>query len=215
MMRSLPMFAIMSVFICAFTFAQEDALNVKEITEKLQARSGMIDDAVATFQQHVKFGYSSIEQSFSGTLSLKKPNKYRIESDQQVVVTDGTTVWAYTPANNQVLIDRYKENENSLSPDKFLLNLPATYYVSLVGTEKMGDATVHVLKLVPKDDRSFVRSVKVWVDGNTWNARRIQLVDVNDTETTYVISDLKLNTNISPKTFTFSPPAGIEIVDLR
>lgn len=196
-------------------FAQDAGPTVKEITEKIQSRSSMIDDAVATFQQHVKFGYSSIEQSFSGTLSLKKPNRYRIESEQQVVVTDGTTVWAYSPANNQVLIDRYKENENSLSPDKFLLNLPATYYVTLVGSEKSAGSTIHILKLVPKDDRSFVRSVKVWVDGTTWNARRIMLVDVNDTETTYLISELKLNTNIPLKTFTFSAPAGTEVVDLR
>jgi chaperone LolA len=203
------------VFCAASVSAQDSDPTVKEITEKIQARSSMIDDAVATFQQHVKFGYSSIEQSFSGTLSLKKPNRYRIESDQQVVVTDGATVWAYTPTNNQVLIDRYKENENSLSPEKFLLNLPATYYVSLVGSEKSAGSTRYVLKLVPKDDRSFVRSVKVWIDGATWNARRIMLVDVNDTETTYVITELKLNTNLPLKTFSFSAPAGTEVVDLR
>jgi len=72
-----------------------------------------------------------------------------------------------------------------------------------------------VLKLVPKDDRAFVRSVKVWVDGEQWSARRILIVDVNDTETTYTIRDLKLNTNVSLKTFTFVPPAGTEVVDLR
>lgn len=203
------------LFVSIAVHAQEGGPTVKEITERLQARGAMIDDAVAQFEQHVKFGYSSIEQSFGGTIALKKPNRYRIESDQQTLVTDGVTVWAYVPANNQVLVDKYKENDNALSPEKFLLDLPASYYVSLVGTEKNSGTVQYVLKLVPKDDRAFVRSVKVWVDGEQWSARRILIVDVNDTETTYTIRDLKLNTNVSLKTFTFVPPAGTEVVDLR
>jgi chaperone LolA len=195
--------------------AQEADLTVKEVTDRIQARSAMIDDAVAVFEQHVKFGYSNIEQTFNGTLSMKKPKSFRIESDQQTIVTDGATVWAYSPVNKQVLVDRYKENENSLSPEQFLLNLPSAYFISLLGTEHPAGALQYVLKLVPKNDRSFVRSVKVWVESGTWNVRRILIVDVNDTETTYVIKDITLNSNISTRTFTFVPPAGTEVVDLR
>jgi chaperone LolA len=194
---------------------QDPPLTVKEVTDRLQARSAMIDDAVAVFEQHVTFGYSNIEQTFSGTLTMKKPKSYRIESEQQTIVTDGTTVWAYAPANKQVLIDKYKENENSLSPEQFLLNLPAAYYISLLGTEHPSGPLQYVLKLVPKDDRSFVRSVKIWVESGSWNVRRILIVDVNDTETTYVIKDITLNSNVNTRTFTFIPPAGTEVVDLR
>jgi outer membrane lipoprotein carrier protein len=212
-MASRVWFLISVAAACAM--AQEQELTVKDVTGHLQARSAMVDDAVAVFEQRVKFGYSNLEQSFTGTLTMKKPKSYRIESDQQTLVTDGTTVWAYTPGNNQVLVDRYKENENSLSPEQFLVNLPAAYYVSLLGTEKSGASVLAILKLVPKDDRSFVRSVKLWIETGSWNVRRILIVDVNDTETTYLIKDIKLNTNVNVRLFTFSPPAGAEVVDLR
>lgn len=194
---------------------QEEELTVKQVTENLQRRYEMIDDATAQFEQHVKFGFSNIEQTFSGILMMKKPNHYRIESEHQTIVTDGTTVWAYSTANNQVIVDKYKENSNSISPEQFLLNLPANYYAALLGSEKTSIGTVILLKLVPKDDRSFVKSVKMSVEEEGWMVRKIIILDVNETETTYMVKEIKLNTNIKEKTFTFETPDGAEVVDLR
>jgi chaperone LolA len=195
--------------------AQEKELTVKYVTDQIQHRYEMVDDAVAQFDQQVKFGYSKIEQTFSGTLYMKKPNRYRIESEHQTIVTDGITVWAYSPANNQVIIDHYKENQNSLTPDKFMLSLPVNYYATLLGTEKGKGGEQALLKLVPKDDRSFVKMVKIWVDEKNWMVQKILILDVNETTTTYTINDMKLNGNLKERTFSFTPPVGAETVDLR
>lgn len=204
------------MFFCVIkTTAQEKELTVKQVTEQLHHRYEMIDDAVIQFEQHVKFGFSNLEQSFSGVLKMKKPKHYRIESENQTIVTDGKIVWAYSKANNQVIVDNYKENSNSISPEEFMLNLPANYYASLLGYEKRTTGNVVLLKLIPKDDRSFVKSVKISVEENAWMLRKIVIMDVNETETTYTVKDVKLNTNIKEKTFTLETPEGAEVVDLR
>jgi len=209
-------FAIVLALFCVMeTGAQEKELTVKQVTEQLQHRYEMIDDAIMQFEQHVKFGFSNIEQNFSGVLKMKKPKHYRIESEHQTMVTDGITVWAYSTANNQVIIDRYKENSNSISAEQFMLNLPANYYASLLGYEKQSTGNTILLKLVPKDDRSFVKSVKLSIEENNWLLRKIMILDVNETETTYTVKDIKLNTNVNEKTFTFETPEGAEVVDLR
>lgn len=195
--------------------AQENELTVKQVTEHLQRRYEMIDDATVQFEQHVKFGFSNIEQTFKGTLITKKPKYYHIESEHQTIVTDGTTVWAYSTENNQVIIDKYKENSNSISPEQFMLNLPANYYASLLDLEESQTSTIILLKLVPKDDRSFVKSVKLSVEEHGWLVRKIVIIDVNETETTYTVKDIKLNTNIDEDTFAFETPEGAEVVDLR
>jgi outer membrane lipoprotein carrier protein len=189
--------------------------DVKDVTQRIQRRYETIEDATARFSQHVKFGYSKIEQNFSGTLMMKKPNRYRIESEHQTLVTDGTTVWSYSPVNKQVIVDRYKENQNSLSPEQFLLNLPSNYYASILGSDQADGTSLVALRLVPKDDQSFVRSMKVWVEKETWVVRKVELVDVNDTQTVYTVHDVRLNTNIQGSAFAFSPPSGTEVVDLR
>ncbi len=195
--------------------ARQKETTVNEIVEQMQHRYETMDDAVAKFTQHVKFGFSKLEQTFHGTLTIKKPNKYRIESEHQILVTDGATVWSYSPVNKQVLVDRYKENQNSFSLNQFLVNVPSNYYTTLLGSEKANGTNVVVLKLVPKDDRSFVQSVKVWVEDGAWIVRKIIVFDVNETETAYTIEEVKLNTNVKDSLFKFNPPPGTEVVDLR
>jgi len=194
---------------------QDKEISVQTVTERMQKRYDKIESATASFTQKVKFGFSQIEQEFTGTIAMKKPNKYRIESEHQTVVTDGSTVWAYSPVNKQVVIDRYKENQNSVSPEKFLVNLPSNYYVTLLGRERDKGVSLIILKLVPKDDRSFVKTVKVWVEDGAWIVHRISILDANETETTYHLSNLQVDTKINDSRFTFSPPAGTETVDLR
>lgn len=195
--------------------ARQKEVTAKDVTENLQRRYASMQDAVAKFTQRVKFSFSKIEQNFDGTLTMKRPNKYRVESEHQTFVTDGSVIWSYSPVNKQVLVDRYKENQNTISPEKFLLNLPAQYYSTLLGREKVNKAETFVLKLVPKDDQAFIKSVKVWVEDGTWIVRKVLIVDVNDTETQYSIKEIKLNTNVNDSIFSFTPPAGTEVVDLR
>ncbi len=204
-----------SVLLCAAAFGQQKELTVNEITGKLQKRFDSIQDATARFTQHVKFGFSKIEQDFAGTLKMKKPNKYRVETEYQILVTDGATVWSYSPVNKQVLIDRYKETADSFTPEQILLNLPTNYYATLVQHEKTGGASLVVLKLVPKDDQSFIKSMKVWIDEGSWTLRKVEMIDVNDTEKTYSVQEIKMNTNLKDSTFLFTPPSGTEVVDLR
>jgi outer membrane lipoprotein carrier protein len=199
----------------SLAFSQQHEYSVKEITDKLQKKYDSLQDATAHFTQHVKFGFSKIEQSFSGTLRMKRPNKYRIETEYQTLVTDGNTVWSYSPVNKQVLIDRYKETPDSFAPEQFLLNLPANYFASLVQQEKKGETTWFALKLVPKDDQSFIKSMKVWIEEGSWVVRKVEMLDVNDTEKMYDVQEIKINTGLKDVTFTFTAPAGTEVVDLR
>ncbi len=189
--------------------------SVQEVTSRMEARYEMIDDARASFTQTVVLGYASITQTFDGTILFKKPKQYRLESEHQTIVTDGSTVWAYVPANAQVIIDTYKEQRNSVSPDEFLLTLPATYYSTVIGREDGPEGPLLLLKLTPKDDRSFVRTVRLWLLESSMEVRRIQIIDQNETETTYAISSVRLNSGIDDATFRFAAPQGTEVVDLR
>lgn len=189
--------------------------TLAEVTAGMRKRFDAMKDVTASFDQKVKFGFSNIRQEFSGTLTMKKPAMVRIESEHQTLVTDGKTVWAYSPVNKQVVIDHYKENRNTISPEQFLVSLPETYYAAILGTESTDGRELVVLKLVPKDDASFVRSVKLRVEPSTWVVRSLEIEDVNETVTTYSIRELKLNTGVDESAFAFTAPAGTDVVDLR
>jgi outer membrane lipoprotein-sorting protein len=96
-----------------------------------------------------------------------------------------------------------------------MLNLPENYYVSLIGYEETQSGNIIQLKLVPKDDRSFLKSVKLSIEEISWMIHKIVILDINETETTYIIKDIISNTDISEKNFMFETPPGAEVVDIR
>ena len=187
-----------------------------QVLEKVEEMYATVNDATAEFTQTVSFKYAKIEQSFSGTVSMKKKNKYRVESQQQTLVTDGAIVWVYSPVNNQVLIDLFRESPNTFSPEKFLVGLPKNFRATLVDDNTPEGHAATVLKLLPKSDVSkFVKSLKVWINDNDWSVRRVEYVDMNETRTVYSLKSITFNSGISDERFVFKVPEKAEVVDLR
>jgi outer membrane lipoprotein carrier protein len=211
-------FIIAAVIAFAFGSAWAQDATPSEVLERVQKKYSSVDDAQAKFTQKVSFKYAKIEQSFSGTVKMKKGNKYRIESQQQTLVTDGKTVWLYTPASKQVLIDSYRSDPRTFSPDRFLLGLPKNFQATLLNENAASVGADYVLKLAPKsntESTKLFKSLKVWVAEKDWSVRKIEYVDMNDTRTVYTLSALQFDDGVPEDAFRFTPPPQTNVVDLR
>jgi outer membrane lipoprotein carrier protein len=191
------------------------AQTAHEVLEKAREKFESLRDAELKFVQVTRFPLSGVEQRSKGLLQMKKPNCYRIESEDRVVVTDGKTVWSYSPANNQVLIDHFKMDEGAFSPDRILSAAPRDYASTLLGEEKLGSLQAYVVKLLPSEDGSFVKSMKLWIATSDDLTRKVEIVDANGKETTYTVSDLRTNIGLPDGRFVYTPPRGADVVDLR
>lgn len=189
-------------------------ITAKEIIENVQEKYDDMEDAVVVFTQSVRFKVSRLEQQTSGTLYFKKKNKYRIETEQRVLVTDGKTSWSYSPQNKQLVVNTYKEDARSLSPENMLLQYPRDYFSALVGEEKSLGESCYVLKLTPKEGNPAARTMKIWVNKN-WIIRKIEATESGGTVTTYTIKDVAIDKGIPDTRFEFKAPSGTDIIDLR
>ncbi|MBR9978599.1 MAG: outer membrane lipoprotein carrier protein LolA [Bacteroidetes bacterium] len=188
--------------------------EARKIIEKVQSQYERMTDARIEFTQSVRFKVSRAEQSIKGTLLFKKPNRYRIETEERTVVTDGVTSWSWNPQNRQMVIDNYREETHSLSPEQLLLSYPKDYFSTLIGEEALGPVNTYVLRLTPKDDNSFATAMKIWVSKD-WLIRRVEITDINGAVTTYDIESFVIDTKVSDNQFVFEAPAQAEIIDLR
>ena len=191
------------------------AETAQEVLQKVRKKYDSVRDAEITFSQDVKFALARIDQKSSGILYLKKEDKYRVEFGDRTIVTDGTTVWSYSVANNQVLIDNFKKDENALSPEKLLAGAPSDLAPTLLGRERLGSTATTVLKLVPADELSFIRSLKLWVGDEDSLVHKAEVTDVNGKMTTYSVSEVKTNLGLPDSRFVYHIPEGAEVVDLR
>ena len=189
--------------------------DAEEVLKNVEKKYATIKDAKITFSQDVKFGVTGTEQSFTGTLAMKKGNKYRIELEDQTIVTDGVAVWSYTKSTKQVIIDKYKENPQSFSPDRVLVNVPDHYRSIVLAEEKVNGRDASVLKLTPVDPKSNIQWMKIWVGHDDWMMKKVQVLEVSDNLTTYGIDSMRTNIGLGDDQFTFDAPQGVEVIDLR
>jgi outer membrane lipoprotein carrier protein len=187
----------------------------QEILEKVAGKYGAVTDAEIRFTQSIKFAVAGLQQHTSGTLFFKKPQKYRLEVEEQTIVTDGETVWSYSHGSKQVLIDKFKIDDQAMTPDRVLVHAPADYTSSLLGHEKLGKIETVLLKLVPRSDQSTVTAMKIWVSESDWLLRKVEMVDVSGKETTYIVNSIRTNLDLPDDRFNFKLPDGVEAVDLR
>ena len=189
--------------------------TASDILAEVRERYEDIDDAEILFSQKVTFSKTGLEQENSGRLLMKKENRYRLELNDQTVVTDGATVWSYSQSTGQLIIDVFKTDERFLTPEKVLTGAPDDFSATVLDRERSGKTTLAVLKLTPRDDDSFITSLKLWVDEDTWLIRRAEILEFSGKKTTYTIKELNTNVGLPADTFSFTPPEGAEVVDLR
>ena len=206
----LPLFILL--FASNGAFAQDDNITAQEIIQNVQNTYKDITDAKASFSQSLKYGKSKA-QTTSGTLFIKKENKYRIEAGSQIIVTDGTTSWNYNSNKKQVIIDNYKETGNSFSPNKYLFQYPENFYSDLSGTETLNGKDVYLLKLSPREG-GYVKSAQLWVGKDDWLIKKIY-ISTDESTIVYNVKNIQLNPGLSNSKFTFTPPEGVEVIDMR
>ena len=205
---------IVPLLLAAGVAALAGTPTASEIIKNVQNNYNQTNDAVIQFTQTVVYPLSKISKTIKGTLYLKKGNKYRIETGDKVMVTDGKTSWIYMPGSKQVIIDNFRDDKNTVTPDKFLLDVPSDYFAVLLSTQKTDKGNVYTLRLTPKSDNSFIRSIKIVVNAD-WTVHSAEVSDMNDTRYTYIVDNLKTNSDIPDSEFEFAPPKGAQIVDLR
>jgi len=191
-----------------------DAQPAEEILEKARKKYDALTDVEVRFTQAVKFPVSRVEQRVSGVLQMRKTNHYRVETGEMTVVTDGVTVWSYSRGTNQLLIDRFVADDRTFSPERILTAAPEDFSAVLIGKEKVGAQETYVLKLIPSGE-GFITMLKLWIAESDYLTRKVEMVDANGKETTYLVSDLRVNTGIPESRFTLPVPEGAEVVDLR
>lgn len=193
------------IFISVANFGYSQ--DAQEIIKKVQSNYKGIKDAKASFS------HSGKKNSESGTIYIQKENKYRIETKGQVLVTDGVTSWSYSIKKKQVIVDNYKDDGNTFSPNKFLFNYPENFYSDLDGSETISGMDCYLLKLSPRS-KGNVKSAKIWVDKEENLIRKITIVSKEGTDT-YLLKKISLDSGVSSSKFTFSPPSDVEVIDLR
>jgi outer membrane lipoprotein carrier protein len=195
------------------------APSLGEVVDKVQETCARAQDLSARFEQIITIRSINQDQRASGILLLKRPRKMRWEyqkPEPRLFVTDGKTLWAYSPADKQVVVQDVDEAFASRLPISILAGdcqLRRDFEIAEVGNAATrGSAGSRVLDLKPKRPEAGIARMLLEVTLQTYTIGRITVFDLSGNTTVYALTDLKLNPGLSDQQFTFAPPAGVTVV---
>lgn len=174
-----------------------------------------IDNVTADFVQHTHDGNHSLLQTQKGRMSLTRPNKFKWESHapyEQVLVSNGETLWQYDPDLEQVTIQKL---DNRLSSTPVLLLSGNSKHVSKeydVYSEKLQDEFHFVL--IPKRTDALFDRLRLEFDANK-NLMRMVIKDEVGQKTVISLSNVKKMNKIASDVYEFTVPEGTDVIESR
>jgi outer membrane lipoprotein carrier protein len=195
------------------------APSVNEVVDRVEATCARVEDLSARFHQTVTNRAAGAIQEASGVFLTKRPGKMRWEyqkPEARLFVTDGETLWAYSPADRQVVVQDVGEAFASRMPLSFLAGdcqLRREFAVSAVENAATRDATrFMILDLRPKHPEGGIARMLLEVNLQTYTVEKTTIFDAAGNTTVIALTDLKLNSGLSDQQFQFTPPAGVTVV---
>lgn len=194
-----------------------DASARFDLVERLQGRYQEVTDLTARFDQSSTNKSLGITQEAAGRLLLKKPGKMRWEyatPEVRLFITNGTTLWVYTPGDSQVIVQPMTAVTSPL-PLAFLAgtgDLRRDFDVVEARRATGAGLPFHTLSLTPKTPDPAVARMVLEVDPITFLIRQVSLFDAYSNTTVITLHTLRVNTHIPDGTFSFSPPPGVQTI---
>jgi outer membrane lipoprotein carrier protein len=195
--------------------------KLEEVVRGVEGAYGKMTDLKGEFTQSAL--NKSLNQTIDaqGTVYLKKGGKLRweyAEPTRQEIVSDGKTIWIYTPQLNQV----------NTGPAPEALSGPAGSFLSGLGKlrehfnvrflnpaqPKDAEGNV-VLDLTPKHPLPTLARLILSLDGKSYDVRKAVVHDQFENTVTMRFTKLAVNTGVPDKMFVFTPPKGTATVPLR
>jgi outer membrane lipoprotein carrier protein len=198
--------------------APDAACSARE--QALLARAQQVYQGLASFQG----GFSQEDRvpgtaplTAAGTIAYRKPGRMRWEyapPNEQLLVTDGTTVWLYDPLLESVTEQALREVTEG-TPLKFLLgagSLTRDFACrALTRPPRAGDGLTY-LELVPHAAIPTLAFLQLGVRADSARIEAFRMLDTQGGERWLRLSNLKTDLPLPADRFTFKVKPGMDVI---
>jgi outer membrane lipoprotein carrier protein len=193
--------------------------SADEIVSRVQAHYAEVSDFRASFVQTIahKLFPGRLDRSY-GAVMFKKGGLMRWEysrPEKKLFVYDGATLWIYEPEVPQVF--KGTANAERLRKALAFLNgegkIKDAYRAKMLDAARFNFTAGHVLELTPLEKSSPFKRVELYVDDADFHVVRSVVVDNDGNRNRFDFSDIASNGGLGTALFSFSPPAGVPVLD--
>ena len=202
---------IILIFNVNFAFAGKGDSIIDKVEKKIMS----LGEFSVHFEMRFEADGTDDIQQLEGTLYWDGEHCFRMQTPQQVIVSDGETLWMYDTIENQVLIYDPNDGIPILTPRQLLYEYSEGYRIEKIEKTEYAEMTCDLLYMLPKEPTDPTRSVKVWVDRKERLTRKLLTEDLVGNITIFEFENFDCESEIPEDIYHFDPPAGVEIIDMR
>lgn len=202
--------ALALICVLAAMPAVADPVADAAAARRLEDALGGLSSLRAEFRQSVTDAQGRLIEQAEGTMALARPGRFRWDYrvPEQVIVSDGRTVWFHDVELEQVTIRAAAETLEG-TPAMLLAGkgeLAAEFAITDAGDQ---DGLAWSL-LTPRGPDGDFRELRLGFAGG--DLRRMVLLDRLGQVTRLEFEDVERNPRLDGSLFTFVPPAGVDVV---
>jgi outer membrane lipoprotein carrier protein len=191
-------------------------LSAEAIAERVQ---GFYDGA-KTFQaqfsqRYTIFAYNKKKES-QGRVAFVKPGKmsWRYTNNGNRVVSDGRLLKVYE-ADNKQLYEQPVGKSAYPAALSFLLGegkLTGSFAIKKLNAQTLDFKGGYVLLAIPREPTPAYQKMLLYVDGKTFQVRRVLLIDAQKNKNVFDFSEPIVNLPVPPNEFQFTTPPGTQVI---
>jgi outer membrane lipoprotein-sorting protein len=206
--------ALMLVFVMVLFQQGMAGIAADELASQVEKRYRSLSDISMDFTKVTRSEIFEKPSLVQGKMLMKNPDKFRIETKDEIIVCDGKYVWDYSVENEQVVKSSVDKSESTFKPNQYLSDFRTDYVPSLIGEEKIDKIPCFKLLLSSKQEDALIRKMTIWVDKQNYLARKIEYKDSQDNDIVLEFKHIKVDRKIKDTEFVFQAPPGVEELDL-
>ena len=160
-----------------------------------------------------------MQRKAEGIVSYKRPGKMRWlykAPEEQLLVTDGHTIWLYDPLLENVTVQKLEKITEGTALS-FLLglgNLQTDFIHREITKNLLIGKDGLILELKPKKNTANLAFIQLNVNSETYNLQAIALMDQQNNYRTIRLMNIKNNLEIEDNFFEFTVTNEMEVIEV-
>ncbi len=197
-----------------------EPLSLERLAAKIQEAYEKTKDLKAHFIQEVTIKSMKKTEREEGTVWIKNPKMmlwdYTKPKEKKLVI-NARKAWLYVAEDRMVYVQNSDDVYRSRMAVRFLSgigNLSEDFQLRFAKDSPVDDAGNYLLVLIAKEKGTGIDRLQLTIDGKTFQIIQCRFNDDYGNTTLLLFSDIRTNTGVSDKFFTFTTPAGVEVVNM-
>ena len=203
------------ILIAVFLFSQLISFGQDEKAEKIL--KDLSANTKSYIYMDVDFDFNfintsqDINESQKGNIKINQ-NKFRLDLNQQLIISDDSIQWIYLKESNELQIMEYDSQDDMISPNKLFTIYENGYKSQYIELKEKN----HIIDLFPIESNEF-KNIQLHIDQDKIQLKKIILFDKNGGSFSYLITKFITDKEIDENAFRFNEAnyPDLEIIDLR